>query len=65
MTYSEAEILTGDQKSLVEVRRKRDQMLDFLMIWPIRGFFWKLGWLTSQSKSLKLNCILPYYEAGT
>jgi len=29
MTYSEAEILTGDQKLLVEVRRKRDQMLDF------------------------------------
>jgi hypothetical protein len=29
MSYSEVEILTGDQKSLVEVRRKRDQMLDF------------------------------------
>jgi hypothetical protein len=29
MTYSEAVILTGDQKSLTEVRRKRDQLLDF------------------------------------
>jgi len=33
MTYSEAEILAGDQKSLIEVRRKRGQWLDFSAIW--------------------------------
>jgi hypothetical protein len=28
MTCSEAVILTGDKKSLIEVRRQRDQILD-------------------------------------
>jgi len=37
MTYSEAEILTGDQKSLVEVRRQRDQVLDSKRFGPFVG----------------------------
>ena len=39
MSYSEAEILTGDKKSLVEVRRKSAKMLDLralFMIWAIK-----------------------------
>jgi hypothetical protein len=38
MSYSEAEILTGDQKSLVGVRWKRDQKLDFQRFGPFMGF---------------------------
>lgn len=35
MTYSEAEILTGDQQELAEVHQKRDQMLDFSRCCPL------------------------------
>ena len=37
MTCIEAVLLTGNQKSLTEVHRKRDQLLDFQRFHPFLG----------------------------